>query len=204
MRINILLFFLINGILFSQGSSAQVSISGATCVVSGGEVGYLYTATGNQTDQDILTWKVTGGTVVGTGTSTASGSVIATGSSLRIIWNKGISAGKIKLTNARLGESELSVKVIGFTNSISIPNTVIRIGSTVNITGTGPSSSACTALSNYWWEVASSAIGPFENIEGATDKNLTVVASQGKKYYRRILSVNGDVLYSNIISIDPQ
>lgn len=204
MRLNILIIIMANGLFFGQGADAQVSISGATCVVSGGEVGYLYTATGNQAGQDILTWKIMGGMVAGTESSTASGSVIATGSVVRIIWNKGIAEGKIKLNNTRLGDSELTIKVVGFNNSISIPNIVIRVGATISITGTGPSSTACMPLSNYWWEIADSAIGPFESIEGATEKNLTIVANQGKKYYRRVLSVNGDVIYSNIISIDPQ
>lgn len=191
-------------VLNSQNTIAQVSISGATCVVSGGEVGYLYNATGSMSDQDVFSWKVTGGTVVGSENSATNGSVIASGSTIRIIWNKGVSNGTIKLTNSRLGDSELSVKIVDFPNSISLPNGLINVGTTITITGSGPSSSICTPLSSFWWEVADAISGPFESIDGATDKNLTVVVNQGKKFYRRVLSVNGNLLFSNIISIDPQ
>ncbi len=190
-------------ILFCRNTFAQVSISGATCVVSGGEIGYLYNATGNLSEQDVFSWKVTGGTLVSENLpSNLLGS--ATGSSIRIIWNKGVSSGTIKLSNTRLGDYELTVKIVDFTNSISFPNGIVSAGATITITGSGPSSTICSPLCNFWWEVADAINGPFDNIDGATDKNLVVVANQSKKFYRRILSVNGNVLYSNIISIDPQ
>lgn len=203
MKLKIFCCLLTISIFFCRNTFAQVSISGATCVVSGGEIGYLYNATGNLSEQDVFSWKVTGGTLVSENlSSNVLGST--TGSSIRIIWNKGVSSGTIKLSNTRLGDYELSVKIVDFTNSISIPNGIVSAGATITITGSGPSSTICSPLYNFWWEVADTINGPFDNIDGATDKNLVVVANQSKKFYRRILSVNGNVVYSNIISIDPQ
>lgn len=183
---------------------AQVTISGSTCVVSGGELGYLYTATGNLQPSDNLSWNVTGGVVAGSTVSTFDGTVSGTGGQVRIIWNKGIATGKLRLTNGRLGQTEITVIVIGYPNIISLPADAISIGSTVTLSGSAPSSNGCTPLSNCWWEVAESSLGPFREVENATSRNLTITAMAGKRYYRRVLSVNGDVIYSNIILIDPQ
>lgn len=199
--------FILSTLLYlsiQSATNAQVTISGSTCVVSGGELGYLYTATGNQQSSDNLSWKVTGGVIAGSTNSSLDGTLSATGGQVRIIWNKGISSGKIKLTNGRLGQTEITVTVIGYPNTISLAPGVIRIGSTVTISGSAPSSSGCAPLSNCWWEVAGSNVGPFTEVENATNRNLVITASAGKKYYRRVLSVNGDLLFSNIISIDPQ
>lgn len=183
---------------------AQVTISGTTCVVSGGELGYLYTATGNQQSNDQLTWKVTGGVIAGTTNTSFNATVGATGAQVRVIWNKGVSNGKLMLTNGRLGVTETTVTIISFPNTISLNATALRIGNTVTIGGSGAGSTACSPLSSYWWEWAPASAGPFAEIENATDKNLVITISAGKKYYRRVLAVNGDQLYSNIISIDPQ
>lgn len=193
------------GFLFFYGdSNAQVTISGSTCVVSGGELGYLYTATGNQQSTDNLSWKVTGGIIAGSTSSAFDGTVSATGGQVRIIWNKGVSTGKIRLINGRLGQTEIAVTVIGYPNTISVGSGVVKVGNTITIAGSAPGSNTCIPLSNCWWEVAYSNAGPFTEIENAISRNLTIVATAGKKYYRRVLSVNGDLLFSNIISIDPQ
>lgn len=194
---------MLSSLLF-DAANAQVTISGSTCVVSGGEVGYLYTATGNQQSGDNLTWKITGGVIAGTANGSFTTTVSATGAQVRVIWNKGITRGKIKVTNNRLGEFETTVTIITHPNTIAVNPGTIRVGSTVIITGSTPSSNSCTALSNYWWESADNNAGPFNEINNATSSNLTMTASAGKKFYRRVLSVNGDVLYSNIISVDPQ
>jgi hypothetical protein len=182
----------------------QVSISGLTCVVSGGEVGYLYTATGNQQANDQLTWKITGGVIQGTVNTSFTSTLSASGAEVRVIWNKGVTTGKIKLTNGRLGVSETTVTIIDYPNTISVANAQITPGSTVTINGAGMASNVCIPLSNCWWEVASANSGPFNEIDNATSKNLSLTATLGKKYYRRVVSINGNVLYSNIISIDPQ
>lgn len=187
-----------------NSSHAQIGISGSGCAVSSSEIGYLYTATGNLQNADNLSWKITGGFIAGTNSNSFDGTVSGTGAQVRITWNRGINSGKIKVTSRYLGSSEITVNVISFPNSISVSNGVIRLGATVTIQGSEPSLNACRPLSNYWWESASQSNGPFEEIAGATSRNLSVTVAAGKRYYRRVLSVNGDVMYSNIISIDPQ
>jgi hypothetical protein len=188
----------------SNTSHAQIATSGSVCAVSGSEIGYLYTATGDFQNADNLSWKITGGVIAGTNSNSFEGSVSATGAQVRIVWNRGINNGKIKVSSRRLGSSELTVNIISFPNSISVSNGVIRTGATVTILGSEPSFTVCKPLCNYWWESAAQNSGPFEEISGATGRSLSFNAVAGKRYYRRALSVNGDVLYSNIISIDPQ
>jgi len=182
----------------------KVTISGTTCVASGGTTGYQYQLSGTIQNDDLLTWKITGGVFSNNGTPSLSGTISNIGTSVRVIWNKGITTGKLKVTNNRLGSFEQDITISKFDNVISINSGIIRIGSNVTINGTSSSSLSCVPLNTIWWESATVSNGPFNTIDNAIDKNLTISSISQKRYYRRVLSINGDVYYSNIILLDPQ
>jgi len=180
---------------------AQVSISGNSCATGGGTVGYLYTVSGLLDGADMVSWKVTGGTILGSSISTAKGSMEATSGQVRVVWNGNVSGGKVKVSCTRLGEAEIAVQVIQVTNSINLPSGVVKAGSNVPITGNILTASSCNLGNSYWWESSTSAEGPFVELGQGQDRSVAVAATNSKVFYRRALFVNGDIIYSNVIAL---
>lgn len=179
----------------------QVSISGNSCATGGGTVGYLYTVSGLLEGADLVTWKITGGTILGTSMSTSKGTMDATGGQVRVVWNGSVSAGKVKVSCTRLGEAEIAVQIIQVTNTINLPSSVVNAGSKVSITGNILPASSCNLGNSYWWESSNSADGPFVDLGQGQDRSVAVAATSSKMFYRRVLAVNGDIIYSNVIAL---
>jgi hypothetical protein len=182
-------------------SMAQITINGMTCVTAGGSNGNVYTISGNTNGADKITWTVTGGVIVGNNTGTASGSIDAIGNQIRVVWNNSLTTGKINISCDRLGKSSLSVNIISINNTISTGKLNYPLGASFTITGAGPLSKGCVPMFNYWWEKSDAATGPFNAIDNESGQHLQVAQLSGKTFYRRVLSINGDIIYSNVLAV---
>src|SRR6185437_7517643 len=186
-------------VIFSSAVRAQVSISGTSCVVAGGTTGYQYTISGAWQVTDNVTWTISGGVIAGTNNTSKSGTSSSIGPSINVVWNPGASGANIQLSESRLGNASLGVTGITVTNTLTPSSQNVNYGSSVTITGGGPSA-GCSPTYNFWWESSSSSSGPFTTT-GGSGQSLTVNPCTQSLYYRRALSINGDAIYTNIVSV---
>jgi len=188
---------------FCNGTTAQnkmLSINGPLCVLAGGSNGVYYSISGNLQDNDNISWEISGGDIVGKGSNINSGTVSVIGKDVRVIWNRASKAGTIKVTSRVYGVTTLQINIVTIFNRIdSVAHAVPRFSS-IRINGDGPDISCNTAYT-YWWEVSDSADGPFIQVERSNTKNLIKDSIKNNGFYRRVLSVNGDNIYSNVIYI---
>ncbi|HVZ56090.1 MAG TPA: hypothetical protein VG870_05480, partial [Chitinophagaceae bacterium] len=190
------------GMLAANWCAAQTfSISGSTCVVAGGTLGYVYTLSGSYQSTDNLTWTVTGGTITPSGGTSKSGTVAQIGIQLKVIWDVGTStSGTIQCYDSRLGTKSLSVTKITIATTATPSSQSVGYGTSATITGGGPNSSACSPAYSFRWESGPTSSGPFNSL-GVTSQNLTVSPVQQSAYYRRGTSFNGETVYTPVVSI---
>src|SRR3954470_4855844 len=101
-----LCFLIINCIVFAKFVSAQVSISGPTCVNAGTE--YQYTISGNWNTSTNMNWCLTGGLISGTTNTCKSGTPVV---SILVIWKTGVISGVVSLTSS-IGNATLNVSIV--------------------------------------------------------------------------------------------
>ncbi|HLZ86163.1 MAG TPA: DUF6443 domain-containing protein, partial [Puia sp.] len=191
---------LVLALFFSVTGSAQVSISGTNCVVAGGTIGYQYTISGAWQQTDNVTWTIVGGVIAGTNNTSKSGTVSTIGPSISVTWNPGATGAQVQLYESRLGSNTMNVTVTTFTNTLTPASQAVSYGSTVTISG-GGAGTGCSPSYGYSWESASASTGPFSPINGAAGQDLTINSFTQPAYYRRALSFNADVVYSNTVSV---
>lgn len=182
-------------------ATAQIGVNGSACAIAGGGRGVMYTVSGQVQPTDQLTWQITGGVIAGTGVATLSGAVSKIGSQVRVVWTTNAKTGSIRVTDDRLGTNSLAVTVVSISTGITPASQAIQPDSTLSITGGGPDMS-CPAVYAYWWEAADSAGGPFVPVSGYTGQHLSVDSVRKKAYYRRVICLNGENSYSNVVFID--
>ncbi len=185
-------------------SNAQLSMSGSNCAVNGGTTGYQYTISGSYQASYTISWTVTGGVIAGTSNTSKSGTIASIGPSIRVVWNANPASASVQVTVQVLGSNTKTVTVITVPNTVSPSSQVVAYNSSATVTGGAPSA-GCTPSYSFWWETSSSATGPFTTVSGATSQNLTVNPFLQTAYYRRVLSFNGDNVYSPValVSIAP-
>ncbi|WP_188938394.1 hypothetical protein, partial [Puia dinghuensis] len=118
-------------VLTAPPLSAQVSISGTDCTLSGGTRGNLYTISGDLLPSDTIAWTVTGGYLVANGNARLSGTIANKGTQVRIIWNSGGGAHQLQLSHKRLGMASLNVRVTDMDVSIHAPVLAVAPGAAV-------------------------------------------------------------------------
>lgn len=180
-------------------ANAQLSITGANCVMAGGTTGYQYTISGAWQPQYTLTWTITGGVIAGSGNTSRSGTIASIGPLVRIVWNQNASSASVQATVTNLGSNTKTVTVITVANTVSPSSQTVAYNSSATITGGSPNGTSCTP--SYWWESAANSGGPFTLVSGATGQNLTINPVTQTAYYRRVLSFNGDNVYSPVASV---
>ena len=185
----------------AQFASAQIAVNGSACAVAGGGNGVMYSVSGQVQPTDQLTWQITGGVIAGAGGSTLSGLVSKIGSQVRVVWTTNTKTGSIRVTDDRLGTNTLAVTVVSISTGITAFSQTIKPDSALSITGGGPDIS-CPAVYAYWWEVSDSVAGPFVQVSGYTGQHLSIPSVGKKAYYRRVICLNGENSYSNIVFID--
>jgi hypothetical protein len=197
----LLILFIISS--FSVQSIAQnqiISITGPSCVLAGGSNGVNYSISGTEQGNDNITWQVSGGVIVGKGIAMASGAFSALGRDIRVIWNQVSKSGTVKVTSKSSGVAMLQVSVITILNKIDSTVHAVSKNSSLNINGDGPDI-ICNTSYTYWWEFSDSLMGPFVQIDGSNSRNLIRDSLKTSGFYRRVLSVNGDNIYSNVIYV---
>ncbi|HVZ56091.1 MAG TPA: hypothetical protein VG870_05485 [Chitinophagaceae bacterium] len=206
MRLNTLFVLIFSAVLVvapSIGAYSQISVVGADCALGGGTTGYLYSATGNIDSGEVLTWKVSGGIVAGSPSLSAT-SINAAGTQIRVVWSRQVSKGSVSVTSQHLGTYTLNVTVGSLNNTLPSLTSQPSKGGMVTL-GTGTLVSAsCQVLFDCWWEVGPTQNGPFEPLDGQKGTSLYLANCTQTQYYRRVISYNSDVMYSNPILVDPQ
>lgn len=184
--------------------TAQLSMSGSNCVVNGGTTGYQYTISGAWQPQYTISWTINGGVIAGTSNTTKSGTIASIGPSIRVVWNANPASASVQVTVQVLGSNTKTVTVITIPNTVSPSSQVVPYNSSATVTGGAPSA-GCAPSYSFWWETSSSVSGPFTTVSGATSQNLTVNPFLQTAYYRRVLSFNGDNVYTPValVSIAP-
>lgn len=193
------LTILILGMLLSfQSVFSQVSITGPTCAIIGNS--YYYTISGAWGGTTSISWCVSGGTIVGSGScKSGTGAAFA---QIQVIWS---SSGTVTL-NSSIGNTSKAVTgtsaLAGGTISANLTQTV-----TTNIPGTITCSAAsggdCAPTYTYQWQLSTDNIN-WTNITGATATSLAFTAAPTQTtYYRRKAteSVSGSIAYSNTATV---
>ena len=187
-------------VFFGLTCQAQLSMSGSNCVVNGGTTGYQYTISGAWQPQYTISWTISGGVVAGTSNTTKSGTIASIGPSLRVVWNANATGAYVQVTVQVLGSNTKTVTVVTIPNTVSPSSQLVNYGSSATITGGSPGA-GCAPSYSFWWETSANSGGPFTTVSGATTQNLTVNPVTQTAYYRRVLSFNGDNIYSPVASI---
>jgi hypothetical protein len=195
-----ILFCMIGFSLNLLAKDAVLSITGPACAIAGGTNGVVYFISGKTQPDDNIVWQITGGSIVGSGKNTVSGTMTGLGSQIRVIWTAGIKEGIIQVNSSRLGKAQLRVSVVTIVNQITSAALYAVRNNSFTITGFGPDNS-CSANYAYWWEAADSVDGPFIPIEGAGFRDLSLDSLNKSRFYRRVINANGDNIYSNILFI---
>ena len=114
-----ILFCLIGLSLNVPAKDVVLSITGPACVLAGGTNGVVYFISGKTQPDDNIAWQIKGGSIVGSGKNTVSGTLTGLGSQIRVIWTTGIKEGIIQVNSSRLGKAQLRVSVVTIVNQIA-------------------------------------------------------------------------------------
>ncbi|HMH35086.1 MAG TPA: hypothetical protein VK543_18750 [Puia sp.] len=181
---------------------SQMAVNGPDCAIAAGVSGVSYSVSGDIQTTDQMTWKITGGVLVSGGSATISGIVSSIGRQVRIIWSPKVASGQIDVVNSRLGSATFSVNIITMDTAIGSAVSLVNPNSPISFTGGMPSDTTCTSSYSYWWEVSDNLNGPFIRVVGEFSHNLTISSLIKKSFYRRVINVNGDNFYSNVMMVD--
>lgn len=168
---------------FFLSVSAQVTITGTTCVYAGTSYTYSISSTAGS-----LSYCVTNGSIVGVG---SCGSTSSSSASISVIWNTGTAGSIIAKSGIVSDTLQISITTPFSPGVITANQTQTILYNTVpaTISCSAPSGGGCTlSLNTYQWQQSTDDVN-FTNITSGTGLNLTFsTASTQNLYYRRYLT----------------
>lgn len=106
------------------------------------------------------------------------------------------------IESARASKVVTLSSVVVSANTISSNQTICTGSVPDSLTGLEPSITNGSGLFTYQWQVSSSsATSGFSNISGATNKNYSPSALTGNRWFRRVVTSDGCVDFSNTVAI---
>lgn len=192
-----LFFFLAIGIIFP--ATAQVTISGPTCVIPG--TTYMYTMQGITTTSSVSVC-VSGGVVADAGINCISGTGITY---FTVNWSAGVLNGSLTI-NSSSGNASLATNITfpltgGLIDSLSQMQFIDTLTVAAQINCSPATGGSCTAVSTYQWQQSDDGT-IWSDIESAASQNLSIGGPlKHNKFYRRKVSDAGTITYSDIASV---
>jgi RHS repeat-associated protein len=177
-----------------------ISISGQTCVLPGNNI--VYTVDGTWSLTDYFEWCVSGGTIVGSGSSCKSGTPVP---NITVNWTTDASSAQITLSAH--GQSVSKTITLLTSNNINLkPAASDILSGTTPVTLTSITANpTCTGFT-YQWESTiddNSSNSNMTEIAGATSENLAVTTPLTQTiFYRRKVTAAGNSLYSSKIIVN--
>ncbi len=200
MRIKIATCLLL--VFFCIKAYSQIKISGSECIVPGTE--YQYEFYGKFDGQSEISVCVEGGLITANNNScyTLNGT-----HHVRVIWNEGLTKGKISITSSSR-TSSLSIKTTralqgGKIDTLAKIQHAFSAGISKTVNCSVPKGGSCSPQFSYQWERSDDNLH-WAGIKGAVSQNLSFSPDSEKSFFlrRRVFeSTSNSIAYSDVAVI---
>ncbi|HXD78698.1 MAG TPA: hypothetical protein VN616_12860 [Puia sp.] len=195
--------FLFLSLIVPTALSAQVTVTGPTCVIPGTVYQYLIAGPWDSTST-LQVCLIGGQTADSSQTCTSSGQPRA---SVLVTWNAP-GSGVIQITSTK-GNTSLTINVTdtlnpGKIDSASKSQSIVFNGVPATITGSAATGGSCSPAYRYQWQQSIDMLG-WQDVDSATGQNLTLTQPlQMTIFVRRKVTetTSGTVQYSDAAVID--